>query len=141
MSWFALFKHEYTLLFQTQVEPVLGNQKLSASDRRVLVTRLVAEAHKRALEKSSPRLYESFRSLGYLPVADHSVIKPHPVPGYVFAPLTQIEAQVQREVAARESASAPVDEASSSNAVRVADLGKRKQPQSILQFFKKPRDC
>ena len=40
-----LFKDNYANIFTTEVEPKLKGQGLSARDRRVLVTRIVAKAH------------------------------------------------------------------------------------------------
>ena len=90
LSWFAHFKHQCGLLFQTEVEPQLAGKKLSASDPRIIVTRLVSEAHRRVMAVASPKLYESFQSVDFLPVADHSAIKPHPIPSYVFTPVSDI---------------------------------------------------
>jgi hypothetical protein len=99
LSWFAHFKHQYGQLFQNEVEPKLQGKVVPASAKRVIVTRLVAEAHKKVLASASPKLHESFQSIGFLPVTDPSMIKPHPIPSYVFSPLSEIELQVQQDVA------------------------------------------
>ena len=139
LFWLAQFKHQYGMLFQTDVEPKLAGKKLSASDRRVIVTRLVAEAQKRVWATASGKARAAFTSLGYLPVTDPAVVKPHPVPAYRFSPLTDIELQVQHDVLAHEKATQSHSGEASSSSVMSPDLsskGKMSQPP-ISRWFKK----
>ena len=47
-----VFKHHYSNIFSTQVEPKLKGRKICARERRILVTRIVAQAHALTLQST-----------------------------------------------------------------------------------------
>ena len=130
----------------TEVEPKLRGQKISASNRRVIVTRLVAEAHKRVHASIAPKLYDLFQSMALLPISDPSVIKPHAIPSYVYSPLSDIELQVQQDVNAHlQTMQRQQDEASSSSNLSIVPPlslpAKRSLTQtSLSQFVKRQKE-
>ena len=70
-----------------RVEPKLKGQRLSAKDRRVLVTRIVAKAHSLTFSAGNAKRHEVFKKMGYLP-ADPSDIKLRVLPSARQATIT-----------------------------------------------------
>ena len=81
-------------------EAKLKGQGLSAKDRRVLVTRIVAKAHSLTISAGNAKRHEVFKKMGYLP-ADPSDIKLRVLPSYTFVPMSEVEQHVQQMVAPR----------------------------------------
>ena len=88
-----LFKHNYADIFITEVKPKLKGKGLSARDRRVLVTRIVAKAHSLTMSAGNAKRHEVFKKIGYLP-ADRSNIKLRGPPSYTFVPMSQVKQDV-----------------------------------------------
>ena len=59
-----LFKDKYANIFTTEVEPKLKGKGLSARDRRVLVTRIVAKAHSLTISAGNAKQHEVFKKTG-----------------------------------------------------------------------------
>ena len=80
------------------IEIWLGNdeRKLSAKDRRILITGWVGSAYRKASkdEKFQSMLYRSFEKIGCLITADGSKdekIQPEGMPGYIVPPLSMFQ--------------------------------------------------
>lgn len=89
-----VFKHNYRDIFCTEVEPKLQGRKISARERRILVTRIVARAHALTVASGASKRHAHFKQLGYLPCAPAD-IKLRVLPSYVFTPLSDVEQKVQ----------------------------------------------
>ena len=85
-----LFKDNYADIFTTEVGPKLKGKGLSARDRRVLVSRIVAKAHSLTISAGNAKRHEVFKKMGYLP-ADPSDIKLRVLPSYTFFPMFEVE--------------------------------------------------
>eukprot|EP00670_Eutreptiella_braarudii_P029307 CAMPEP_0174377400 /NCGR_PEP_ID=MMETSP0811_2-20130205/121443_1 /TAXON_ID=73025 ORGANISM="Eutreptiella gymnastica-like, Strain CCMP1594" /NCGR_SAMPLE_ID=MMETSP0811_2 /ASSEMBLY_ACC=CAM_ASM_000667 /LENGTH=115 /DNA_ID=CAMNT_0015529439 /DNA_START=959 /DNA_END=1303 /DNA_ORIENTATION=+ len=84
-----LFKDNHANIFTTEVEPKLKGKGLSARDRRVLVTRIVAKAHSLTISAGNAKRHEVFKKMGYLP-ADPSEIMLRVLPSYTFVPMSEV---------------------------------------------------
>ena len=100
-KWICLMP--YTHIFTTEVEPKLKGKGLSARDKRVLVTHIVAKAHSLTISAGNATRHEIFKRMGYLP-ADPSEIKLRVLPSYTFVAMSDVEQGVQQMVAARAEA-------------------------------------
>lgn len=84
---FSVFKHHYYECSEEFIERngPRSKIKLSASQSRILCTRLTSSAWKRTLAKID--ITRAFTDLGYL-WTDDSLVQPRSLPGYSFDPLT-----------------------------------------------------
>ena len=92
-----VFKHHYSNIFSTQVEPKLKGRKICARERRILVTRIVAQAHALTLQSTQRKRHDAFRKLGYLPGAANG-ISLRALPSYQYSPMSDIELKVRRMI-------------------------------------------
>mmetsp|Transcript_46368 Transcript_46368/g.75979 ORF Transcript_46368/g.75979 Transcript_46368/m.75979 type:complete len:155 (-) Transcript_46368:36-500(-) len=123
-----LFKDNHANIFTTEVEPKLKGKGLSARDRRVLVTRIVAKAHSLTISAGNAKRHEVFKKMGYLP-ADPSEIMLRVLPSYTFVPMSEVEQHVQQMVAARAQAVPEPDP--------VCNLPPAKRQATITSLFRK----
>ena len=110
------------------VEPKLKGKGLSARDRRVLVTRIVAKAHSLTISAGNAKRHEVFKKMGYLP-ADPSEIMLRVLASYTFVPMSEVEQGVQQMVAARAQAVPEPDP--------VCTLPAAKRQATITSYFSK----
>ncbi len=83
LYYFHDFKAEYRTLF-SEIQPTL-RADVSASQKRVIMTRLALRAHQRVIQKLLPRIREQFTALGYFPT-DPTKIQLRALPDYHYAP-------------------------------------------------------
>ena len=91
-----VFKHHYANIFCTEVGPKLKGRKISARERRILVTRIVARAHELALDSTRRHRAASFRKLGYLPCRPDE-ISLRALPSYKYSPISDVELKVRED--------------------------------------------
>ena len=106
----------------------LQKKWLSARDRRVLVTRIVAKAHSLTISAGSAKQHEVFKKMGYLP-ADPAEIMLRVLSSYTFVPMSEVEQGVRQMVAARAQAVAEPDP--------VCTLPPAKCQATITSYFRK----
>ena len=75
-------------------------ETLSARDRRIIVTRIVAKAHRLTVAGDDAKQWQTFKAIGYLP-ATPSDIKLRVFPSYIFVPMSEVEQQVRAAIDAR----------------------------------------
>ena len=115
-------------IFTTKVEPKLKGKGLSARDKRVLVTHIVAKAHSLTISAGNATRHEIFKTMGYLPT-DPSEIKLRVLPSYTSAAMSDAEQGAQQMVAARAEALPEPD--------LVYNLPPAKRQASITAYFRK----
>lgn len=91
-----VFKHHYRKIFTVEVEPNLIGKTISARNKRILVTRMVAKAHALTIATGEAKRFMKFKCLGYLPCGA-SDIQLRVLPSYKFSPVSSIEQSVQAE--------------------------------------------
>ncbi len=89
---FSIFKSHYFDAAEEFIEKngPRSKLKLNASQSRIICTRLTWEAWKRTLK--SIDLKKGFMDIGYV-WADHSIVTPRTLPGYIYDPNQQFERQ------------------------------------------------
>ena len=83
-----------------EVEPNISRKKLSACNRRIIVTRLVAKAHKLTVAGDDAKRWQILEAMGYS-LATHSDIKLPVFPRYTFVPMFDVKQHVRATIDAR----------------------------------------
>ena len=125
-----VFKRHYSEIFCTEVEPKLRGRKIKARERRILVTRIVAQAHALTLQSTARNHHASFRKLGYLPCAENE-ISLRALPSYKYSPISDVELKVRSMI---EESRAQENEPQPPPAAPLLDKAPAVQP-SIRPFF------
>ena len=99
-----VFKHHYGTIFSTEVENGIRGWKVSARDKRILCTRIVAKAHALTIASGDAKRHATFKALGYLSCPP-SEIKLRNLPSYKFESISAVEERVRHSV--RVEAEAP----------------------------------
>ena len=68
-------------------------ETLSARDRRIIVTRIVAKAHRLTMAGDDAKRWQTFKAMGYLP-ATPSDIKLRVFPSYIFVPMSELSSRL-----------------------------------------------
>jgi hypothetical protein len=134
ISIFSIFKNHYTDAAEEYLEQngPRNKIKLSASQSRILCTRLTMTAWKRTI--TTINFKEEFKHIGYI-WNDNSPISPRTLPGYTFDPSTinlpssQIDKEDNEESERRIETQAKLAEEQSTR------LSNKKNQQKTLDYF------
>ena len=62
-----VWKNQHNNIYGAEVELKISGKKLSALDRRTMVTRMVAKAHRLIVARDDATWWQTFNTMGYLP--------------------------------------------------------------------------
>ena len=86
--------------FTKKVEPKISGKRISARDRRIILTRIVAKAHRLTVAGNDAKRWQKFKAIGYLR-ATPSDTNLRVFPSYIFSPMSEVEQQVRAAIDAR----------------------------------------